>query len=68
MIGERSAPHVVGLGPIIPLRLAFQISAAAREQLHTIKQVLFFIYLFFSLMKVSETPAAPGGTAIPGPR
>ena len=27
-----------------------------------------FLLLFFSLVKVSETPAAPGDTAIPGPR
>jgi len=29
--------------------------------------VVAFVF-FFSLVKVSETPAAPGGTAIPGPR
>ena len=25
-------------------------------------------FIFFLLVKVSETPAAPGGTARPGPR
>ena len=29
---------------------------------------LLFFFLLFFFLKVSETPAAPGGTAIPGPR
>ena len=28
----------------------------------------FIVYFSFFLVKVSETPAAPGNTAIPGPR
>ena len=39
-----------------------------RKTEKTILKKKKFIFIFFFILEVSMTPAAPGGTAIPGPR
>ena len=41
---------------------------SSKKKKKNAKSLLICFFFFFLLLKVSRTPAAPGGTAIPGPR
>ena len=54
MIGVRSAPRVVGCGPMDPLRGAYGLPQQNDNSCTQLTQNMLFLFFYFSLMKVSE--------------